>query len=85
VEEALVRQLKEEALSLVGTLAVVLVGSLAFVTLMMPFVFPFAAAAALALAWRHHARSKAAPRSPLAGTPRSVKQASGRSPRLIPV
>jgi uncharacterized membrane protein len=76
------RQLKEEALALAGTLAVVLVGSLAFVTLTMPFVFPFAAALALALAWRHRAQPTAAQRTPAAG-PR-VKPAGRRSPSLFP-
>ena len=78
------RRLKEEALALAGTFAMVLIGSLAFVTLTMPFVFPLVVAGAIALGWRHHARSKAAPRSPVARPPLDVKPASQRSPSLIP-
>ncbi len=79
------RQVKEEALALVGIFTAVLIGALAFVTLAMPFVFPFVLLAAIALAWRHNKRSQAAPRSPVAGPPRYVKPMSGRhSPSPLP-
>ena len=78
------KTLKEEALAVAGTIAVVLVGSLAFVTLTMPFVFPFAVVAAIAFAVRHN-HSKAAPGSPVARPPRRVKpHLGGHSPRPLP-
>lgn len=77
---------KEEILALAGTIAVVLVGSLAFVTLTMPFVFPFAVLAAIALVWRHSKRSSAAPGSPVARPPRRLSPpASRHSPRPVAV
>ena len=77
-KESIVRQLKEEALAVVGTFAAVLIGSLAFVTLMMPFVFPVVLVAAAVFAWRHSRRSSGAPRSPAARPQRPAKPMSGR-------
>lgn len=67
------RELKQEAAALAGTFAVVLVGSLAFVTLTMPFVFPFVLAVGIAYLWRHRKGSSAAPGSPVARPPPRVK------------
>ncbi len=80
------RHFKEEFLALAGTIAVVLVGSLAFVTLTMPFVFPFAVVAAIALVWRHGRRPTAAPGSPVARPPRRLSPPANRhSPRPVAV
>ncbi len=77
------KQLKQEALAVAGTIAVVLIGSLAFVTLTMPFVFPFVVVAAIAFLWRKS--SKATPGSPIARPPRRVRPPVGRhSPRPLP-
>lgn len=48
---------KEEALAVAALLAVVLVGGLAFATLTMPFVFPFALVGAIVLLVRFRKRS----------------------------
>lgn len=80
------KNFKEELVALAGTIAVVLVGSLAFVTLTMPFVFPFAVVAAVALVWRYARRPTAAPGSPVARPPRrSSPPASRHSPRPVAV
>jgi hypothetical protein len=71
------RQLEEETLALAGTIAAVLIGSLAFVTLTMPFVFPFVVVAAVAYLWRRG--SKAAPRGPVAGPRPRVTPLPGRT------
>jgi hypothetical protein len=84
-KESTVRQFKEEALAVVGTFAAVLIGSLAFVTLMMPFVFPFVLVAAAVFAWRHNRRASGSPRSPAARPQRPAKPMSGRrSPSPLP-
>ena len=75
--------LKEEALAVTTVDAVVLVGSFAFVTLTMPFVFPFVAVGAIVFAVRH--RTKGAPGSPVARPPRRARPLAGRhSPRALP-
>ena len=77
------KTLKEEALAVATLIAVVLVGSLAFVTLTMPFVFPFVVAGVILFAVRH--RMKGAPGSPVARPPRRARPLTGRpSPRPLP-
>ena len=51
------KTLKEEALAIATLVAVVLVGGLAFATMTMPFVFPFALAGAIVLLVRFRKRS----------------------------
>lgn len=77
------KQLKEEVLAVASVIGVVLVGSLAFVTLTMPFVFPFVAVGVIAYLWRRDKGSSASPRTPVAKPPRRVKP-MGRHPRPLP-
>lgn len=77
------RRLKEEALALLGTLAVVCIGSLVFVTITMPFVFPFVVAGVVALVWRNSKRSTPASGSPV-GPRRRVKRLGRPSPSPMP-
>jgi hypothetical protein len=80
------KHFKEEFLALAGTIAVVMVGSLAFVTLTMPFVFPFAVVAAAVLLWRHVKRPAPAPGRPVARPPwRSSPPANRHGPRPVAV
>jgi hypothetical protein len=65
------KTLKEEALAAATVVPVILVGSLAFVTITMPFVFPFAVVAAIAVAARR--RTKGAPGKPFGRLPRRAK------------
>ncbi len=70
------KTLKKEALAVVTIIAVVLVGSLAFVTLTMPFVFPFVAVGAIVLLIRR--RTKGAPGDPVGRPPRRATHLAQR-------
>lgn len=73
------KTLKEEALAAATVVPVILVGSLAFVTVTMPFVFPLAVVGAIAVAARR--RTKAGPRNPVGRPPRRARSfAESESP-----
>jgi hypothetical protein len=74
-QEAIIKTLMEEVLAVATVAAIVLVGSLAFVTLTMPFVFPFVAVGAIAFAVRH--RTKSVPGNPVGRPPRPARPSAG--------
>ena len=76
------KTLKEEALAAATIIAVVLVGTLAFVTLTMPFVFPFVAVGAIVLLVRR--RTKGARGNPAGRPPRrATRLADSKSSRPL--
>lgn len=76
------KTLKSEALAAATIIGVVLVGALAFVTLTMPFVFPFVAVGAVVLLVRRRTRGA---RGNPAGQPlrRATRLAESKSSRPL--